>query len=520
MARKTSLNIDHLDETSRASAQYWRFGTALGVEITQKQFENAVASYKKNISLQLSILDNLIKSSIDQENSFFLQMELPRGRAGLDELQSRIAEWNASGADCLLSPVFADEVYNMISFDYLALSEALDEAFLDIQGLEELTYCDTTSTQVKNKIIEVLNSWNPNTKKFAVYSKVEKGLAKFITQVQIKNGKIHIDFDPKTPSSYGRRISKILEQKDPHFKEISPREESVEFAKKIKDLLRVRVSQKQFQAIEFQLDKDLYKVYGMYSNQKNIRGGLAEIYWNAAFSFLMGQHGYSTIPTGLIKQKGKQINIDMVLEGFGFQIKEYRADNNTLQMHNIGKQAGTLFSERALVSGTLLEILLNFFASWSYNQIASTDAFPNAQEEYGPIYKQFETKETDIEQIMRGYLNEILEIERESVDKELATSLKLQGSTFRNTFFLINGKVVPSSAVLYGIKESLMDVENMIELDVKNIEVKNPTSALVWPSSIHKVEENKLTYANRIRISYDIKLDVAAILTKAYNFEI
>ena len=526
MARIVDLELNHNEERSRSSEKYWRFGTALGVEVTQAQFFNATTSKRTKdlVNYRISQIEDLIRITQEQEKEFYNQLNLPANATqALKELQNRIDIWDSCGAGSLLWMSTAEQVYKEIGFDYENLSQDLENLFLDNKAVEQLIEDENFETKAKTIVIEQFNELAKQNNKigFVIYKKGNRGLAKYIHKIEVRNGKIKIDFDPDTPTSYGQRISNLMRKEGYDITNSFVKDTSSTLGHKVWGIIEKYISKSSVKPfIKNQLfNTNLFKDYGMYANISAIKGALAEIYWNAAFCWILGSAN-ATIPTGLLRNKGKQLNVDMIINGLGFQVKNYSiSENGVIEFRENNKQAATLFTNRAEIEQPLLDILINFFASWSYNQIADSKNYKNAKEEYGPIYDKFAQGQNQVEAILQTHLDKIIGMERLAsgdISEKMLDHLELNNNYYRNTFFLINNKIVPSSSILYAIKLSLEELSEAITLKV--ISMHTAPSGKLWPEEIHNVEQKKITYANKSRISYTVKLDISKILLNAYNY--
>lgn len=529
--RLIDLRIDHEDAENRASEKYWQFGTRSGVQYIQKKFERAIRNEKKKktIKLYTDALDTLRQTVQKQELDFYKEMNLPTNpKLALTELQKRIDEWNSSGANKILGIQVADEIFKLINFDYDQLSDTLERAFFDDEAAGLLLQSNEGQEAIRSAIIKEINNIAETNSKQKFSTSSKRGLLKYMHVVTVGNNQVKIKFDDNTPAHYGRRIVSLMRKySDYEVDEGYIKETPESLREKILGILKNRgIDEKALRYMREPLfNSDFISVYGFHSNLSAIKGALAEVYWNATFRFLTKQEFVKgqIIPTGFIRDAKKQINVDMVLKGYGFQIKSYTLKNNTIEFKDSNKQIGVLLRDRAEVEGSLLETLLNFFASWSYNQVNMD--YENAEKDYGPTFAQFQQLAPGVEQVLKSHLYKILGIQKtmrdDSAPKQLEKYLNLNEGYYRNTFFLINDKIVPSSQILLALKEVL---NKEITPDAAKIlfsasvtAPETPKSAAVWPNGLRRIEEDKFTYANRTRANYSIKIKLADILEEAYK---
>lgn len=535
MAKFDVNYINHEDKSNRASGDYWQFGTKIGVQYTQKEFEQAIQKQKKEetINLYSRALEDLSKTTKEQEKKFYEDMKLPDNpKTALDELQKRIDDWNLSGAKEMLSAKVANEILQLLNFDYEQLSETLEKAFYSKAAKEALLEHRPIQNTIKEVVMAEINNLAEKQSKrgFISSSSSKRGLLKYMHTVTFGANQVKIKFDENTPSHYGRRIISLMKKdldSDYEIEEGYVKETPDSLREKVLDVLRKNgVSEKAIEYIHHPLEKEGFiSTYGFYSSLPSIKGALAEVYWNATFQYLMQKkniHG-QVVPTGFIKDNKKQINVDMILDAYGFQIKNYTIKEGILEFKDSNKQIGVLLRDRAEVESSLLETLVNFFASWSYNQVNNN--YENAQKEYGPTFARFESLAPGVEEVLKMHLDKIMGISKMMKDASapigLENYLRLNEGYYKNTFFLINDKIVPSSQILLALRDVLkkdIKIENQKILFSSSVSApSNPKSASVWPYNFKHVEEQKYTYANRTRVSYSIKIKIFDILKEAYQ---
>ena len=130
--------------------------------------------------------------------------------------------------------------------------------------------------------------------------------------------------------------------------------------------------------------------WGGYGNTK---GALGEIYWKAALSYLMGSSSANKVlATGtLLTSNSKQLPIDLVLDGLGAQVKNYR-------IANMGGGNEVIFYPETTTSlkaflGTINaggeEKLDMFVTSWGYNKPNYDYTPADGKMNYMGVYNRF-----------------------------------------------------------------------------------------------------------------------------------
>ena len=282
-----------------------------------------------------------------------------------------------------------------------------------------------------------------------------------------------------------------------------------------------------FEYVEYQMKVNKDK-YDLFEAESSIKGYLGEVHNNAAFDYILKQKG-ATIPTGKLRYDGEEIHIDSVLDGFGFQVKNYREKNGTVD-YNHSMQAGNFVVNRLRPNDGVAEILTDFFGSYAYNQPALW--MGESAREYGErIYNRFTSEHTNqrMGNIFNMYLDHVINIEKELANISPLFSAKKE---YFNTIFVFNQRLVPSSCMVAALIEQLQDENNIsfntsyklnkIELDnpgsnsiLKNSKTKkNPTGLAVYPSI---ATGSSFDYANKVKISYNIVIQIKNIAERAMN---
>lgn len=533
MARKTKF-VDIQDRISEAG---YLFGTQSGVQRIQNEFSNVTGGYLASsrvvdldwiLASRINALQGLLQECQRQEDNFFRTFGLPPGQQGLYQLQDRVRRWNSSGASRLLDQDVALAIFEkMDGINVGKLEEAMNFAFSDDQGLLELVQTDEVQKKMKDRVIAILNEelsqlQNVKMASFATYSSgKERGLARYLTIVSTGDGGVQIQFDPAMPVRYKSRILKILKEKGVEV--AGNKNTKASLPQKISAILSAYINDGEIRRyVDYELtSRSIIGDYGMYQYLPTIKGALGEIYWNAFFSYLKQQPG-ATTPTGLVKDNKKQINIDMLLHGYGFQIKNYTLkQGGVFEMSASGKQVGTFITGKAGIEQGLAEILLNFFAAWTYNRPVddSEERYAETLPEYREVYSRFEELAPNAEGLFSAYIDKIIGLDREAgmfVDNRVAENLALNSQgLYLNAFFLINSKLVPSSLILRALIGALQKDYDCIRFNLTSYSLKDGADR--WPKKFETVSERRMNLSNQVRIDYQVTLDLTKILSQVYS---
>lgn len=529
MAKK--VRIARLED--RIQEDNYRFGTMSGVMYTQAQFEKATSetsrarkhiTLKKILKDRIEALQHLVDICEVQEKEFFTSLNLPSGAAGLKLLGKKIDEWKLSGAMRLLDQDVALQVLEAFDdIDIEELQKAMNEAFYDNTGLLELLNSEIMDNEIKNAVISILNDTIDqldipvNSFQKGSSSSSKRGLIRFLSQVSVENGQVHIEFDEKMPRRYKQRILIILKEKG-YMVNQKQNSGAQKIEERVFDILGGYVTGKPRMYIENRVKRD-FKQFGMYPALPSVKGALGEIYWAALFDYLNDSKN-STVPVGLKRDSDKkQLNIDLIVEGYGFQVKNYTLKNGSVIEFSGNNKTVGAFITRMGVENSLSEIMRNFFCSWAYNQpIEGEQGQMYEQQVYNRFQELADSNGTN--RLLSAYIDKIIGLDK-NVKGEIAEGLeqvvgKSKQNLYLNTFFLINEKMVPSSYLLRAIIQTLQRDYSAVSMESSFI--APPTGKTdTWPRRLDMVNEKRDTYANRVRINYSISIDLTRVLQNVYK---
>ena len=185
--------------------------------------------------------------------------------------------------------------------------------------------------------------------------------------------------------------------------------------------------------------------YDVNSSKASIKGYLGEIHANVAARYLFEKS--NVYATGNIRDlKGQEIPIDLVIEGIGFQIKNYRIEKGQT-LFRYGGKAGNFIENRVRPDQTLRDLLVTFFGVY---QSLGEDT------EFQSLAKQRLVEGGAIPTIFNAYMDNIMRISNIFGAKDNEQGLFLgEQSIYYNTFFLISNLLVPASAMVWAIHDEL-----------------------------------------------------------------
>lgn len=297
---------------------------------------------------------------------------------------------------------------------------------------------------------------------------------------------------------------------------------------KLREWLKKNIKNQELRnCVLYQFDNNLDK-YAINRSRAGVQGFLGEVKANAFFHYLTGNPSVS-IPSGLtLNERTKEIPIDVVVEGFGFQIKNYTIKEGEVTF-SYKQGADSFVRSRMAADGYLADILVAFFGSYTYNKpVAGADAYDSQ------IYERFRkalSGENDrITDIIDLYLDDIIKVS--SIFSSPNSDLFKDRKRWYNTFFLIGSVLVPASKIVWAIREELetergfrksirsvyefTDTDNT-KVDIENNDLSEQGELIlpVWPGVGPNIPENMNKTANRVKIKADITLNIPSILSKA-----
>lgn len=241
--------------------------------------------------------------------------------------------------------------------------------------------------------------------------------------------------------------------------------------------------------------------YDVNSSAASIKGFLGEIHAYAAARYLFGDA--TVAATGNIRDlKGQEIPIDLVINSFGFQIKNYRMDKNGITHFSYGGKAGNFIEERINPVQDLKDLLVSFFGLYAYH---------GERDEFHVQAKELLKPNSVIPKIFDAHLDNVMRISSIFGNREID---KLFGEyqTYYNTFFMISDKLVPAS----------MMVEAMIQ-ELKTDRNKHSVLNTTWlfdgltKEGLTATSPSPNKLANNISIDLHLYLNVQKVLERAQD---
>lgn len=525
MATNDNLN-------KRIKARIDKFHAAAAPYSNRSQVEQIVQRYgslntflnQQSIFIQTTIdrLNELLRILLIQENNFYRKLGL-NGPEGIKDVQTRINQWDHSGAHILLEDKLPLAIFNQLSaeVDKEKLLQVLNKAI----NSQQFATVSATNMLENLNLAEAFNQISGGHK----FSTDKRGINARLIITQQDN-KIVVTEDTNNPLSAGlaRNMAQSLNLLyDNTEVEVPTKYYKDETKENIDSLILESVSGDVKSYLQYELTARPLKSYAVSANLFVIKGWLGELYWNACLGYIFNQPGIS-IPMGNIKNNfGQSLSVDAIIKGLnlGFQIKNWSIhDNNEKLSYKspIKKmRLGNFMESRAqILSSEAGRIIAQMFGAASYNKVnteydGDKPNIGNYTDSYEQFYNSNLANVADdsklLQDIFMAQLDKIIEIDRG--DKALVQDKSLRIS-YLNTFWLINDKIIPSSVIVSNL---IAKIQQEADKDLVKFTILNLTEnekGSTWPAATNYSD---IAMANRWGISYELDWDLSDLLEAAAN---
>lgn len=465
----------------------------------------------------------------ESEFRFYQMLNLKNagdGKAAIEELQRRIDSIDKD-----------NNLINLVNNNKYAILAKLSDYFLTvgsntvIEKVNEYFNSQEVATDIPEEDVisviihqfnESLKEINGNRSQFFIKgksssSKNEKGLCKYLEGkiIMSVDGKQHFSVELKDDNSLPKEMKEKL-LKIINNVNVNTKEKNIENLRyDLQKIIERTVSSSAKKYLDYRFN-NLYYKYGLNLNENTVNGFLGELRNDIILDMLMGQPG-AAIPTGTIKTliEGNSINIDSVLQGFGFQVKNYTINKNGEVEFSKSMKASNFIVDRA--KAPLQNVLLKLFGTYQFNQPAD-----NADSSYYKIYENLEKALENSNEYFKGYIDNIIKISDTFSARNNSFGLFTNDQLYFNSFFMIKNKLVPSSAIINAIILSLQEAENNPNIMSFNFISMYPSdNNITWENnrnSLSSVHYSFNELANLVTVNYEIKISLVEILEKAYNY--
>ena len=452
----------------------------------------------------------------------------------LYDLQSKINQWNDSGAQYLLST----EAVNMamenlkVIVDEAKMIEVLNERLES----EELTQDIINSRLMGGQTIaEYINAaFGDSGKEFR--SLKDKGLNAQL-EFALVGGKLRIR--KKADAVFTNIINKLAVAVNDVLGDDTVPLYAVN-AKDAMALIEADINShitdsRAIECIRHELIVRQYD-YAKYGHRSVVQGWLGEIYWNAAINYVTNS-GIS-IPSGRLKNtKGQSLSVDIIFTNLphaGFQVKNWSmakdlqhfngTDTLRHEQEYKNRKFGTFMKDRAeMINDYIGKTIAEMFGAYAYNlpnlDYGADEVLGNMNESYSQFYeREFTTSPptNDIKALnpfFSQYIDKIIGIDR----SEEITANQVQADMshyYRNTIWAIGDTLFPSSVIIEEMIRRLdhESVSDLVKFELNSITQKE--RGAVWPDATN-VDLANIT--NRFRISYTITFSLSELMKAVYG---
>ena len=477
------------------------------------------------LSNRIEQLKSLYEVVLASEKRFYNKFAITRGyepKDALAILQERVAQWNASGAQKLISAdahstvidILVNRSYKSLTLD--ELNSIVNELFQPGGGLYTENQEITTE-----KVIEILNEelGELELSKFRVNDKS-------LYWIEVKDGQIEIkgNIDANRKSRLKKALQSIIDKKFAGSKKKGPKvvggdsERNAALLREIllKDIHNEEVKNKiRYELSVGRIDKfNLARDYGV------IKGFLGEVYWSAFFRYL----GAQSIPVGDEKDinSGGSVAIDLLINKFGFQVKNFNfKPDGTIQFGTRGglKDVGTLIAKRMELGNdsNLGDLLLGLYGAYGFNQDYSDGEFTDTREQLERLING------GLDDVFTYFIDRIIHLDAQQ-DAEILRQTEAivpNQKTIFNSFFVIGDRIVPSSQILLAIINQLTNANAGPRTKFETTKVAIKEGATTYQTLMENPDKefswNLLKMANQVQIGYKIEMNITDILQQAYN---
>lgn len=268
--------------------------------------------------------------------------------------------------------------------------------------------------------------------------------------------------------------------------------------------------------------------YDVNRSISSIIGYLGEVHLNVLLKILLGDKNATVQNTGNLRDtvKNEEIGIDTILNGYGFQVKNYNIINGRLSFDDKHAYTGSMSSLMSRMMGDLPmhydQMIAELYGTVQFNQPYNPQDNPE-NDTYNECYEQMKTlAKGDAIEYFRYNIDRISRIDQ-------AFSVKdhpIFGNTdlYFNTFFFVDKKLVPSSAILKTIIRVLDNKINesayRFQMKVKFEQQPNYYTSIIEPSANGVRPDVPTLFGNsgilsHIGVQVDYSFDLQTILSEA-----
>ncbi len=507
------------------------YGTYEDVKRNMENYDNIISNIRASDSSIIEAfvieLEGLLSILRAQELSFASLLGCNDANSAMKILNNKIDRWNSLGGSVLLDLETRDAVLDLViaRIDDASVIRLLQNYIERHQAQFNAIIGETVIPQVEDALTEL----------FEKQHRFQKGRSLGAVLTVSRRGKgytIEAKGDnPKLSQTIKRHLLTLIKQDTSNTtasqadiaeaeRILSTQLDQDKLTVAIIDLLSSKITKQAMNYIKPEIENK--GGYARYANLFVIQGYLGEVYWNAFMHFLFENKAW-VIPVGDVKNiKGKSMAVDMLVNDIGFQIKRWSIkegiegeDKFFYHTNNMKMQFGTFLSSRAQMLHTEVgSIIARMFGSLSYNK-------PNPEKKpeeihgeqptsYSDLFRNLVTVEKinfmDLEYLFQTRLSTIIGISGTG-------GMTLSGKQYYNTFWAINDKIVPSSAIIEELISDIRAMQLSEGVSFKIVDLKDKASPQdVWNKVVNFGDE---AMANRWNIEYETRFNLTKLLERA-----
>lgn len=512
---------------------------------------------------EIEALEKLRKKYFELEQDMYMKMGLTEN--GLKTLYKKLNEWNSSGADLLLTdsnkiidrlselytPFTEEELIELFNNYIVKNPQLIQEIFRDelneIYGEEIPQILEESASLGKKRagtgqfLALTFKTTKTTSRRYIQGSKsnLNKGINVLVSG--LNSNKVRISLTADMNSDVKKKLMSAISEalkSDPNFQSSNYAQRINGAAKTLINLIQSILPKKK---VSSKLRKHITQIAQRYiieenkiavsSNRNVLTGMFGELYWTAFFDYI----GIKPIPIGT-----SNINIDILLGGYGAQVKHYRTEkrgaNDIVVFHRRPTRSGdvttlapvketlTNFFSKELKQPQLAQPCGELLFSYVYNEVVDEKevgkrkyrSFAPTIEKYIPVYNRFSTIISNIHTYVEANAAALLNISKFNLQPAQYSGNRINGPTL----YLINSQLIPASTILESIINDLKNIDSnsgrLVSIRVEHFDFIYNTfrDKKHWPNN---PETDPDSYISTVRVQYTLEVDLTALMNAITN---
>lgn len=516
------------------------------------------------VSEEIEALEKLRKKYFDLEQDMYMKMGLSEN--GLKTLYQKLNEWNSSGADLLLTnsnkvigklselyvPFTEEELIELFNNYIVKNPQLIQEIFRDelneIYGdeipqiLEESASLGTKRAGTGQFLALTFRTSKKASRRYIQGGKsnLNKGINILISG--LNSNKVRISLTADMSSDVKKKLMSAISaalKSDPNFQNSNYAQRINGAEKTLTNLIQSTLPKKA--KVSSKLRKHIKQIAQTYiveenkiavsSNRNVLTGMFGELYWTAFFDYI----GVNPIPIGT-----SNVNVDILLGGYGAQVKHYKTEkrgaNDIVVFHRRPTRNGDIttlapvketlgnFFSKELKQPQLAQPCGELLFSYVYNEVVDEKevgkrryrSFAPTIEKYIPVYNRFPTIISNIHTYVEANAAALLNISEFNLQPAQYSGNRINGPTL----YLINSQLIPASTILESIINDLKNINSnngrLVSIRVEHFDFIYNTfrDKKHWPN---KPETDPDSYISTVRVQYTLEVDLTALMNAINN---